>query len=246
VLLLALATAASARAPDDPIHLDWSEGDVAGFNAIYAERDSRAIGSVQFHQQRTGDLLRTIRVARFSDGSSDEDEAVARIAGDRLYAVGGRSILRDRRGQVVVDLQIDVAAGRLTGFYLDDGVRLDFDETAALSAGTYWGPLLFLVLKNFAANAEDGRVRFRTVAPTPRPRVFTMELVESGQRTLQRPGGALDVERYMLRPVINPMIDPLLRVVLPPVEFLVDRGEPPALARFAGPRNYGGQEIRLE
>src|SRR2546428_12726487 len=36
--------------------------------------------------------------------------------------------------------------------------------------------LIFIVLKNFDANAEDGRLVFRTVAPTPRPRVFCMEL----------------------------------------------------------------------
>ena len=54
------------------------------------------------------------------------------------------------------------------------------------------------------------------------------------------------MQRYVLRPLINRVIDPVLRIFLPPTEFLVEPGSPPALALYEGPRNYAGQEIRLE
>jgi hypothetical protein len=239
------ATSALAREPGDPIRLDWSEGDVAGFSPIYAPDGGRAIGSIEYHQRRRGDLLEATRVARFTDGSSDEDQAVARV-GKTLEALRGRSLLRDARGHTIVDLSIDVANGRLHGYYEDGGKRHEFDEAASLSPGTYWGPLVFIVLKNFAANAEGGRVRFQTVAPTPGPRVITMELVEGERSTLARPGANIDVGRYTLRPTVNWLVDPLLHRFVPATEFYLESGTPPALARFEGPRNYAGQEIRLE
>ena len=102
------------------------------------------------------------------------------------------------------------------------------------------------MLKNFAANAESGRVRVQTVAPTPGPRVITMELVEGERSTLARPGANIDVGRYTLRPTVNWLVDPLLHRFVPATEFYLESGTPPALARFEGPRNYAGQEIRLE
>lgn len=168
------------------------------------------------------------------------------MGGDRLEAVRGRSIIRDRRGEVIVDVHIDVENDRLHGFWMDGGERKEFDEQAELPPGTYWGPLIFIVLKNFAANAEQDRVRFRTVAPTPRPRVLTMELVRDGASTLDRPGGALGVHDYILRPNVGWAVDPIIHALIPSTRFFVEPGNPPALARFDGPRNYAGQEIRLE
>lgn len=244
-LVVLAATGAAAREPGDPIRMNWSEGDVAGFSPIYAPEGGHTIGSIEYHQRLRGDLLETTRVARFADGSNDEDQAVARV-GKTLEAVRGRSLIRDARGHTIVDLSIDVTKGRLHGYYEEGGTRHDFDDAVSLPAGTYWGPLLFIVLKNFEANAEDGRVRFQTVAPTPKPRVLTLELVQGERSTLARPGAKIDVGRYTLRPTVNWLVDPILRRFVPPTEFFVEAGTPPALARFEGPRNYAGQEIRLE
>jgi hypothetical protein len=243
VILLG-AAAAGARDPGDPIRLTWSEGDVAGQTPI-TDRDGRRIGVVVYHQHRQDDVLEATRVARFADGSSDEDTAVARVAG-RLEAVSGRSIIRDRHGGAIVDLAIDVAAGRLRGFYTDGAGRQEVDETVALDPATYWGPLIFLVVKNFAANAEHDRVRFRTIAPTPQPRLLTMELVRQGRSRLARMGDEVAADRYLLRPTFGWAIDPVAQRFLPRTEFLVEPGSPPSLARYMGPRNYRGQEIVLE
>lgn len=237
---------AHARQPGEPVRLEWTEGDVAGFSAIKAPDGSATIGSIEYHQTRKGDLLEAVRVGRFNDGSSDEDSAVARIAGGRLESLSGRSIIRDAGGQVVVDVHIDVEHDRIHGFWMDGGERQEFDHEADLPPATYWGPLIFIVLKNFDVNAEGGRVRFQTVAPTPKPRVLTLELVRDGEGMLDRPGGELGVEEYMLRPNIAWAIDPIIHALVPSTRFFVEPGDPPALARFAGPRNYAGQEIRLE
>ena len=63
----------SARESGDPIQLQWMEGDVAGMTAIWSPDATKVIGFVEYHQHRQGDRLEATRVARFADGSSDED-----------------------------------------------------------------------------------------------------------------------------------------------------------------------------
>src|SRR6266487_4147202 len=109
---LASAAPASARGPGDAVRVVWSEGDVGGTTAIHGPGGGEPIGFVEYHQTRKGDRLSTVRVARFRDGSSDEDSAEARVAGT-LEAISGRSIIRDTDGTAVVDMRIDVAGGRI-------------------------------------------------------------------------------------------------------------------------------------
>jgi hypothetical protein len=242
---LALSAPAMARTAGDPIVLDWSEGDVAGMSTIYAADGQEPIGVVQYHQTRRGDVLTAVRVARFRDGSSDEDVAAARVDG-RLEALHGRSLVRDAAGRPVVDIRIDVARDRVTASWQDDGRPRSMDERWALPPGTYWGPLVFLVLKNFAANAEAGRVVFRTVAPAPRPLLLDMELVRTDAGTVERTGVPFAAERYELRPTVHRLVDPLVRLLAPRASFWVQVGTPPALVRFDGPRNFGRQPIRIQ
>jgi len=239
------ASAALAREPGEPIRIVWKEGDVAGQSPIYGPNGGAPIGVVEYHQHLDGSELETIRVARFTDGSSDEDSAVARI-NKTLEGVRGHSIIRDTHGKTIVDIDIDVAAGRVKGFYVEDDKRQDVDMHDTLDPATYWGPLIFIVAKNFDANVEDGRVRFKTVAPTPKPRILTMELADQGAKKWKRMGRSFGVESYLLRPTLGWILDPIVHRLVPSTEFLVEPGKPPSLARYAGPRNYAGQEIVLE
>jgi hypothetical protein len=59
-------------------------------------------------------------------------------------------------------------------------------------------------------------------------------------------GGKVATTRFTLLPTVNFLIDPILRKFVPQTEFFVDDTKPPILVRFAGPRNYAGQRIRLE
>ena len=240
LVLGTMAPAVLAREPDEPIRLAWMEGDVAGMQPILSA-DGTPIGFVEYYQRRRSDVLEAVRIARFSDGSSDEDRAEARV-GNTLEALRGRSIIREASGTAVVDVEIDVVRDRVNGFYREDGKRHEVD----LPPATYWGPLVFVVVKNFAANAEDGRVEFRTVALTPKPRVLGMELVRGRADVVRRPGGEIDVIDYALRPTIHWLVDPIVHRIAPETHFLLHSGTPPALARYAGPRNYSGQAIRLE
>jgi hypothetical protein len=243
--LLIAVEPALAREPGDPIRLQWMEGDLAGFTPILSQDGDRIIGFIEYHQRREGDRLEAVRVARFSDGSSDEDQVEARI-GKTLEAVRGRSIIRDTNGVATVDITIDVAKGHIKGFSGLGKDREEYDEKVELPAGTYWGPLIFMVVKNFAQNSTDDKLVFRSVAPTPKPRVFDLELVREGNSVVVRPGGKLDVEKFAMRPTINWLVDPIIQRLVPTTEFYVRTGEPPALARYEGPRNYAGHEIRLE
>jgi hypothetical protein len=244
-LALGTIVPVGAREPGDPIRLVWLEGDIAGQTSILGPDRGAPIGIVEYRQHRQGDEVEMTRVSRFKDGSSDEDTAVAR-AGRTLEAIRGRSIIRDKNGTTLVDLRIDVPGGHVTGFYSDDGTRHEVDMAEHLDPATYWGPLIFTVVRNFEANAEDDRVRFRTVVPTPRPRMLTMEVAHLGQRQIKRMGRDLMVEHYTLRPTFGWVVDPIVHRLVPSTEFLVEPGSPPSLARYAGPRNYQGQEMLLE
>lgn len=245
ILTLLGQAIAAARSPGDPIRLVWNEGDVAGTSTIYDPNGRREIGFVDYRQRREGDRLTSVRIARFRDGSSDEDSAEARV-GDVLEAISGRSIVRDAHGEAVVDVRIDVAGGRIVATWGTGGDRQSMDEAVALPKGTYWGPLIFIVLKNFDANAVDDRVVFRTVAPTPRPMVIDMMLTRGATETLERVGVPLETRRYALTPTIHWALDPIVRLIAPDATFFMLPGEPPAMARFRGPRNYGRQGIMIE
>ncbi len=243
-LLILLPTLAVARDPGDPIKLEFVEGDVSAQQVIQ-DPQGKTIGLILYHQRRRGDVLETRRVARFEDGSSDEDVAVARV-GKTLEAMSGRTIIRDRKGEAVVDIKIDVGGGRVEGFYRDGDERKTVDDRETLEPGTYWGALIFIVAKNYAANAEDGRVRFQTVVPTPKPRVLTMAYERAGNGSAKVAGMTRKAERFTLRPTMGWLIDPILHRFTPTTEFLMEPGDPPGMVRYEGPRNYAGQTIRLE
>ncbi|TMA59543.1 MAG: hypothetical protein E6J75_02955 [Deltaproteobacteria bacterium] len=243
--LLLVAEPAWPRAPGDPVRLVWDEGDVAGVTSIYGPDGGEPIGFVEYRQTRRGDILSCARVAHYRDGTRDEDEATARLSGT-LEAVAGRSIIRDRDGEPVADVTIDVAGGRLQGTWGRGSDRQTLDRRVALPRGTYWGPLIFLVVKSFDANAEGDRVVFHTVAPSPRPIELDMEVVRGGQSRLDRAGSTVETFRLDLRPTVHWALDPLIHLVMPQATFYLLPGEPPALARFAGPRNYARQPIRIE
>jgi hypothetical protein len=245
MLVLALARAAAARDAGEPIKLAYDEGDVAGIVSIFAKEGNDPIGIVQYTQRRKGDTIEAKRIAFFNDGSSDEDSAVAKV-GKTLRTVRGESIIRDTAGQPIVDMHVDVGQGRVWGFYGQGEERTEFDEHGNVPAGTYFGPLINLVLKNFDANAAGGKVVFHTVVPTPSPRKLDMEVSRGDSSTIQRPGHPVAVVQYVMRVTLNPILNPLVHMMTPDTMFFQTTDSPPAMVRFAGPRNYAGKEIRIE
>jgi hypothetical protein len=245
VLLVLAATVARGATASEPIRLTFSEGDVSGFTDISDPETGRSLGLVEYTQRRHENLLSVLRVARFLDGSSDEDFAEARV-GDTLQAIRGRSIIRDPDGTPIAEVHIDVAGGRIHGSWGRGDDRAELDEPVALPPRTYWGPLIFLALKDFAANAEEGRVTFRTVALTPRPRVFDLEIVRADETHLERGGIRLAVVRYSLAPTVHWLLDPVIHRFLPESSFWMRAGEPPALVRYEGPRNFARQPVRIQ
>jgi hypothetical protein len=245
ILATLAAHPAAGRDAGDPIRLAWVEGDVAGISSILSADGNSTIGFIDYHQHRRGDRLDIVRIARFNDGSSDEDRVEVRI-GKTLQTLRGNSVIRNAKGVATVDITIDVAGDRITGFSGLGDERQTYDERVELPPGTYWGPLIFIVIKNFEQNAAGGRVAFRTVVATPKPRVFDMEVVRQERSSVRSRGGKIDVVRFALRPTVHWMIDPIVRMFAPETDFLVQLGAPPGHARFDGPRNYAEQEIRIE
>ena len=61
--------------------------------------------------------------------------------------------------------------------------------------------------------------------------------------TIQRPGHPLPVVQYIMRVTVNPVLNPIVHMIAPDTNFFQTKDSPPAMVRFAGPRNYAGQEI---
>jgi len=244
-LVLTTATPAAATEAGEPIKLAYVEGDVAGMSSILSADGNTVLGFIEYRQHRRGDVLEISRIAHFRDGSSDEDRIEAHV-GKTLRTIKGRTIIRDTKGAETVDISIDIAAGRITGFSGLGKKREDYAEDAELSPATYWGPLLGIVLKNFEGNAVDGKLAFHTVVATPKPRVFDMEFVRKQKGSTNRAGGTIANVRFALNPTVNFLLDPIIRMFTPETHFYMQPGHPPAMARFAGPRNYAGQLIRIE
>src|SRR3989454_875117 len=162
--LLVLPAAAAARSPGDPVRLVWAEGDVAGTSTIYGPDGGEPIGFIEYRQTRHGDRLSSVRIAHFRDGSSDEDSAEARVEGT-LEALAGRTIIREADGVPAVDVTIDVAGGRIAASWGRGADRRTLEERGTLPKGTYWGPLIFIVLKNLHAHPPDGPLGFPPGAP---------------------------------------------------------------------------------
>src|SRR5262245_24970728 len=110
-----VAGAEEQPAASQPIRMSWVEGDSANFNPIYIPDNWKPVGIIEFRQHLHGDTLELRRVARFHDGTSDEDVAEARV-GERLVPLRGRTILRNEQGVATADLSIDVVGGRVWGF----------------------------------------------------------------------------------------------------------------------------------
>ena len=242
--LLGVAPPAHAETTP-PVKLAYVEGDIGGTQTIWSEDGKRVIGLIEYRQHRKKDVLVIARTAHFKDGSSDSDEAEVRV-GDRLESIRGRMVIRDTKGKATLDLKIDVAAKRVSGFYTDDGKRQEVDDEFDIGPGTYWGPLFAIVLKNFAANADGDALVFSTIAPTPKPRALDMRFTRAGAAKITRTGGAVATTRFTLLPTVNFLIDPILKRFVPETNFYVDGEKPPTIVRFVGPRNYAGQTMRLD
>ena len=76
--------------------------------------------------------------------------------------------------------------------------------------------------------------------------VLDMELSREGAAALDRIGIRLDAVAFRLNPTTHWLVDPVVRLIAPRATFWLLPGEPPALARFAGPRNYLRQEIVIQ
>jgi hypothetical protein len=50
----------------------------------------------------------------------------------------------------------------------------------------------------------------------------------------------------MMRPTVNPILNPIVHMMAPETRFFFTPTQPPALARFEGPHNHANQPIRIE
>src|SRR5207247_730123 len=100
-------------------------------------------------------------------------------------------------------------------------------------------------------DSADARVDGTLEALAGRTIISDADGVPALDLTLDVPGGEpararLATRRFELGPTIHWTVDPLRRLVLPRATFWMLPGEPPALARFTGPRNYAREAIVIQ
>ena len=73
-----------------------------------------------------------------------------------------------------------------------------------------------------------------------------MELSRKGKVSFSRAVAQIAADRFILRPTVNWLVDPIIGMLVPDTTFLMQPGDPPAAARYAGPRNYAKQSILIQ
>jgi hypothetical protein len=204
--------------------LAWTEG--RRRHAAHPPGRRDYIGFVSATSVYATASFETVRVARFSDGSSDEDRRRAAGKTDALRSVDHSQ----PGGQPIVDLTIDVAWA-ITGLGLGRIGRptMSTQPPAARTGG---------------ADLHRRGISTRTrpaigcLPPSRRPAALfhRPELVREGSTTLQQPGNRLDVTRYACaRPSLA--IDPI-------VQRIVNDGVSGAPARRRRLGSLGAAQLR--
>lgn len=245
-----MVIAALVFAPADaaPVAVRFPEGVTHGFLLVRSPV-GEIIGQGEMIQVvKEGDLVESRLVFRFKDGSV-HDEKVA-FSQQRVFTLISYRLFQ--RGPSFPD-QIEVSVDRGTAEYKvqsragEEGKEEVLTGVFDLPKDAYNG-MLIMVLKNLQ-KATDETVSI--LAFTPRPEVIKLELVVTGEQTIQIGEKSSKATRYVFKPQIG-MIRELLGKATGkiPADFHYDcwmlADEVSSFVKFEGPLQVMGPIVRIE
>jgi hypothetical protein len=241
LIVLCAALAVSSASATVPVR--FTEGLTRGFLLVRAQ-DGRLVGHGDLIQVVRGQRMESQMILRFRDGST-HDERVA-FTQDGVFALLSYHVVQQGPSfPERLDALFDVRDGRYS-------VTSGTGKSEKVATGHLTLPadvsngLVILLLKNL----PPGTARtVHVVAFTPKPRLVELEMLPSGQRSVQVGELQRPAERYVLKPRLGPIMGFIAKLLgrLPAdTECLILKADVPAFVRCDGALALGGPIWRIE
>jgi hypothetical protein len=176
VLCLALALPAGGHLAAETIAVRHAEGVVRGFLVLRAPGGA-LLANGDLIQSSHGDRVTSRLTFHFLDGSIQDETAVF-LERRRFALVSDHLVQRGPSFPRPMDVSIDVAGGRVTVRYRDDGKDKILDERMELPADLANGMTLTL-LKNIEPSAAPTEVSM--LLATPKPRLVKLVITKAAE-----------------------------------------------------------------
>ena len=244
VALCGVALMSAASSAQQAVPVRHPEGLVHGFLVLSNLQGQRlADGDLIQHVQ--GDRVTTRLTFRFKDGSRHDETAVwtqrqhFKLLTYQLQQKGATF-------PQPLEMSIDVASGRVTTRYRDEGQDEVDTDTIDMPADLANG-LVTTMLKNVSTTAPPESISF--IAATPKPRLVRLEIRVAGAETFSTGGTARKATHFVLKPKIGGfagVVAPVLGKTPPDVHVWILGGDAAAFIRAEQPLYAGGPIWRIE
>ena len=226
-----------------PVRVRFREGLVHGFLALRT-LDGRTIADGDLYQTVDGDTVNSKLAFRFRDGSYQEETAVF-TQGREFRLVSDHLVQKGPSFPRALDMKIE-AGGHVVVRYTDEGKEKVEDERMELPPDVANG-LVLTLLKNLAADGPP--IEVGMVAPTPKPRLVTLQISRGGADGIRIGGTRRRATRYIVDVHIGGVTGALAHVMgkdPPDTNVWVLGGEAPAFIRSEGPMFPDGPIWRID
>ena len=242
--LCSVALLGAASSVQQALPVRHPEGLVHGFLVLSSLQGQRlADGDLIQHVQ--GDRVTTRLTFHFKDGSRHDETAI--WTQRRQFRLLTYQL--QQKGPTFpqpLEMSIDVASGRATTRYRDDGEDKVEAETIDMPADLANG-LVTTMLKNVSTTAPPASLSF--IAATPKPRLVQLTIRVAGTEIFSTGGTARKATHFVLKPKIGGVagvVAPVLGKTPPDVHVWILGGDAPAFIRAEQPLYAGGPIWRIE
>jgi hypothetical protein len=229
----------------EPIAVRYPEGLLHGFLALRTlQGKTLAYGDlIQFAK---GDQVTSRVIFRFKDGSVHDETTV--FSQDKHFHVLTDHLVQ--KGPVFkdpLDVLIDASTGSVTIRSTDShGKESVSDEHIDLPEDLANG-LIFVLLKNLEANAENPKVAM--LATTPKARLVKLAISRQGLEPFKVTGFSRKAIHYVVKIEIGGaagVLAPLIGKKPADIHVWILEGDAPVFLKSEGPLFYGGPVWRIE
>ena len=182
---------------------------------------------------------------RFRDGSSHAQTTVYTQDG-RFRLVSDHVVQKGPAFPRTLESNIDVASGRVTVRYTENGKTKDVDEKMELPDDLANG-LVLTLLKN--VDPKTPKTVVSLLAIMPKPRLVKLEVTPAGEQPYTTGGTSRKATHYLVKVDVGGVIGVLadmLDKTPPDSHVFVSSGEAPAFVRSESPLYVGGPLWRIQ
>jgi hypothetical protein len=214
------------------------EGTVHGFLVLCSE-DGKELATGDLIQVVKGDRLIADLIFHFKDGSIDDETTVYSQSGN-FRLLSDHHVQKGPSFPHPMDVSIDASTGQVTVLSSDGGKDKTETDHVDLPPDLANG-LIFTLLKNIPADAQETKVSY--LAATPKPRLVKLSIKPQRKETFRLTGAPRRAMRFDIKAEIGGMagtIAPLIGKQPKDIYIWILGGKAPAFVRMEGQLYQGG------